>query len=265
MTSANNIAHLSSDVFNVPSPNPFQPTAGPLTPINDPGTANHGLCTLSHGGRSFKFRTNPNEIWWSYELITHIDQTYGGRVVQLLGTRLGDLTVKVECGRGGWPYFMQVISYLRDVISDQRGGSTATFEYTTRNWKLNVYAMNAPFADEVTATVREVELNFKIQEDVNGVVSAATLNGELARLQDGIYRPGQKIHNQYNDYSATNGGRPLTATSPALSGSGGPGGYSPSGIVNQVDSQLLGSNPLGLNPLGGIPFLSSIPGLGSIF
>jgi hypothetical protein len=241
--------------YDVPAYNPFQPTSGPLTGINDPGSSNHGLCTLSFGNRVFRFRTNPNEIWWTYELVTNIDQTYGGRVVQLLGTKLGDLTVKVEAGRGGWDYLMSTVLYLRDMLSDQRGGQTGVFEYTTRNWKLNVYAMNIPFQDEVNATVREMTLSFKIQEDVNGVVSGATLNAELARLQDGIYRPGQSVHNEYNDF--TKGGVPLDQ-----SGAGGPGGYTPSGITNQVDTQLQGDNPGGLNPISGIPFLPSIPGLG---
>lgn len=249
-------AHLLDPrAYDLPAYNPFQPNAIGSTRITSPGSSNHGLCTLSFGGRVFRFRTNPNEIWWTYELITKIEQTYGGRVVQLLGTKLGDLTVKVEAGRGGWDYLMQTVMYLRDLLSDQRGGQTATFEYTTRNWKMNVYAMNIPFQDEVSATVREMTLSFKIQEDVNGVVSSATLNAELAKLQDGIYRVGQSVHNKYNDFQSA-------GTTLDQSGAGGPSGYTPSGITNQVDTQPQGDNPGGLNPITGIPFLPSIPGLG---
>lgn len=236
------------------------PGAGPLQNAGV-GSTNRGLCTLSFQGRVFPFRTNPNEIWWSYELITHVEQTYGGRVVQLLGTRLGDLTVKVECGAGGWNYLMQTVQYLRDLLTDQRNGNTAVFEYTSRNWKLNVYSLVIPFEDQVDATVREITLNFKIQEDLTGVLSQISFDAELARLQDGVYGPGQQPHNKYNDFAAEAG-----ATSNAdPEGPGGPGS-SPSGITNTVDSNPLGNNPGGLNVAGGLlgGVLPSIPGLGAI-
>lgn len=255
---------VSNAIGTLAAPNPFQPTATNIDAIVAPGSTNRGICSLSANGNVFRFRTSPNEIWWTYELITHVEQTYGGRVVQILGTRLGDLTVKVECGKGGWDYLMKVVTYLRDVISDQRNGKPATFEYTTRNWKLNVYAMNVPFQDQVSATVRELAMTFKIQEDVSGIVSSTSLNAELARLQDGIYRPGQNIHNQYNDF-----GSPVPLDGGALgniagsitqlqSGAGGPSGYGTVGQPNTVDSSPQGSNQ---NSIPGLGLIPSIPGL----
>lgn len=255
---------VSDVIGQTAAPNPFQPSASTTSDIVAPGSTNHGLCSLTHSGNVFRFRTNPNEIWWTYELITHIEQTYGGRVVQILGTRLGDLTVKVECGLGGWDYLMRVVTYLRDVISDQRGGQPATFEYTTRNWKMNVYAMNVPFADQVSATVRELTMTFKIQEDVNGIVSGATLSTELARLQDGIYRPGQNIHNKYNDSSTDVDLDPAGSLGSAVditqfqSGAGGPSGFGQIGTPNTVDSTPQGATQ---NSIPGLGLLPSIPGL----
>jgi hypothetical protein len=237
--------------------NPFQPTAGAQANlIAQPGTNNRGFCSLSFGDKTFRFRTNPNQIWWDYQLITHVDETYGGRVIQLLGTRLGDLTVTIEAGMGGWSYVMQVVNYLRNMISDQRDGSTGTFEYTTRNWKLKVYAMNVPFQDEVTATTREMSLQFKIQEDVSGVVTQASLSAAFASLQEGIYAPGQNVHNEYNDN--TKGDTPMGIASISPS-------YNLPNIVNPVDGNPLGNSAGGLNIFSGIPGLSSIPGLGSLF
>jgi hypothetical protein len=145
-----------------------------------------GIATLSWGGRVFRFRTNPNEITWTYSLITHTDQTYGGRVVQILGTKIDDLTVKVDCGNGGWEYLMRVVTYIRDLMVSQRNGQPATFEYTTRNWKLNVYAASIPFADQVSATTRELTLNFKVQQDVTGTMSTNTISSALMALTAGI-------------------------------------------------------------------------------
>jgi len=234
---------------------------GAVSPkTNSPGGPHSGLCTLSFQDRVFRFRTNPNEINWTYEMISNVEQTYGGQVVQLLGTRLGDLQVKVEIGNAGWPYLMQVVLYLRDLLSDQRNGNVATFTYTTRNWVLNLYAMSIPFQDSFDETVREIELNFKIQEDVTGVLQQTTLDAELMRLQDGVYGIGQFPHNQFNDI---NGG-PAGLLNMALDymSPGGPT-YSPPNITNTVDSTPQGSNPLGADPTGLLGGL--LGGLGGIF
>lgn len=232
--------------------NSIQPSAGPDDSlIGGPGSTNHGICSLSYQGNVFRFRTNPNEIWWDYELITHTEQTYGGRVIQILGTRLGDLTVKVECGQGGWDYMMSVAAYLRNMLSDQRSGNTATFEYTTRSWKMEVYSLSLPFEDQVSATVRELTLQFKIQEDVSGIASQVSMDAALAALQDGIYTPGSSPHNMYTDPNASTipllGINPNTNVAKSF--------FNPN-IVNPVDG--LGSIP-GVGDLGGL--VGSIPGL----
>lgn len=248
------------------------PGAGPMSNNSGPSGVSTGLCTLSFQNQVFRFRTNPNEMWWNYELLQNVEETYGGRVIQVLGTRLGDLEVKVECGHGGVQYLMEVVYMLRNLMSDQRNGNPATFEYTTRNWKLNVYSMSIPFQDQFDATVREIPLNFKIQEDVTGVMSQVTLDAAFALLQDGVYAPGYPLHNQYNDASGIVGG---LAAAAGLGGTltGGltdpiaPGGptYLPAGIVNNVDSNPLGTTAAGLNPLAEIPFASAIPGLSTLF
>lgn len=214
----------------------FSANPGPPQSV-DPSKTNRGVCSLTFKEREFQFRTNPNEIWWTYELVRNVEQTYGGRVVQLLGTRLGDLQVKVECGAGGWPYLMKVVLFLRDMLSDQRGGDTAVFEYTTRNWRMKVYGMTIPFQDEVEATTRELTLNFKIQEDVTGVLSQITLNAEILRLQDGVYGGTVDPHNRYDDPFSQDAAAPTDAINPS-----GPS-YNASNITNNVGSSILGSFP----------------------
>ena len=86
---------------------------------------------LTHGGRTLRFRTNPNEFNWTHSL-NKKEQTYGGRVIQPPSTKIDDFTIKVDCGGGRWPYANQVARFLRDVMIDQRKGVPATFEYTTR-------------------------------------------------------------------------------------------------------------------------------------
>jgi hypothetical protein len=171
------------------------------TPVNavpsaDPSNSQQrGIASLTWGNHVFRFRTNPNEVRWNYSLITKTDQTYGGRVVQILGSKIDDLTVKIDCGNGGWPYLVSVVTYMRDLMIAQRNGQPAVFEYTTRGWKLKVYAANFPFGDQVTATTRELTLNFKVQEDISGIVSSSSIATALQTFVNGI---GWQ-RNQYND------------------------------------------------------------------
>lgn len=145
-----------------------------------------GICTLGFKGKTLRFRTNPNSIWWTYNLITSVDNTYGGRVVQILGANLGDLVVNIECGRAGWNYNQEVVRFMRDMINDQRKGDPGTFWYTTRNWHLKVFAASVPMHDAVNNVTGEMELRFKVQEDVSGVQTSMSLTHELNRLKDGI-------------------------------------------------------------------------------
>lgn len=166
-----------------------------VAPAVRPPAGETGIASITHGGRTLRFRTNPNEFNWSYSINKRIDQTYGGRVVQLLGTKIDDFTLKADAGGGGWPYLNRVALFLRDVMVAQRNGVPATFSYTTRGWKLNCYIASMPFQDEVTAVAREFEIVMKVQEDLSGTVSRGLLRAELAWLADGV-----GFHrNQYND------------------------------------------------------------------
>jgi hypothetical protein len=154
-----------------------------------------GIASLTHGNKTLVFRTNPNSVMWSYKLNTQVENTYGGRVVQILSTAMEDLKIVIECGLGGWDYAMRVAQFMRNMMIDQRGsGGPGTFRYTTRGWEMKVYAVSIPFQDQVTETTRQIELNFKIQEDISGVITQQTISAELARLQDRI----GFSHNQFN-------------------------------------------------------------------
>jgi hypothetical protein len=163
-----------------------------------------GIASMHHPDvGSLRFRTNPNEFGWTYTLNKRIDQTYGGRVVQLLGTKIDDFTFKADAGSkkplsgrvGGWDYMNKVAKFMRDVMVVQRNGTPATFEYTTRGWKLNCFVVSVPFEDAIEEVKREFTITCKVQEDVSGVMSKNTLDAELRKLQDGInYQRGK-----YND------------------------------------------------------------------
>lgn len=161
-------------------------------------TSERGVASISHRGRTFRFRTNPNEFRWNYTLKKRVDQTYGGRVIQLLGTSIDDFVLKADAGGGRWDYVNRVSKFLRDVMVDQRNNEPATFEYTTRGWKFNCYIVSIPFQDAVEEVLREFEIQLKVQEDVSGLLTKNSLETELRRLSDGIgFR-----RSKYNDPKA---------------------------------------------------------------
>lgn len=169
------------------------------TPLSE-GT--HGIATFKHPNvGTLRLRTNPNEFGWTYTLNKRIDNTYGGRVVQLLGTKIDDFTLKADSGGGRWEYTNLVAKFMRDCIIAQRhnGGTPVTFEYTTRGWKLNCYIVNVPFQDAIEEVKREFSIQMKVEEDISGVMSKNTLDAELSRLQDGMnYKRGQYNDPRYN-------------------------------------------------------------------
>jgi hypothetical protein len=69
----------------------------------------------------------------------------------------------------------------------QRNGIPGYFTYTTRNWNLQVYALNVPFHDAVEETVREMSLQFKVQQDVSKIAIAdQSIANLLTSLQQGM-------------------------------------------------------------------------------
>lgn len=185
---------MTSAYTNIPTGGLFNqnPMAGQQLVLNRQKF--RGIASLSHGSKSLTFRTNPNSVMWSYKLNTAVENTYGGRVVQILSTSMEDLKIIIECGLGGWNYAMKVVQFMRDMFVDQRAGEPGYFQYTTRGWHMKVYAVSIPFQDRITETTREIELHFKIQEDVSGAITKQTISTELLRLQEGI----GFSHNQFN-------------------------------------------------------------------
>lgn len=167
------------------------------------GSGERGIARMHHPDvGTLRFRTAPTEFGWSYTLNKRIDQTYGGRVVQLLGTKIDEFSFKADSGGGRWDYSNKVSKYMRDVMIAQRNGTPVTFEYTTRGWEMNLFVVSVPFQDAIEEVRREFQIQCKIQEDISGVMSRNTLSAELRRLQAGInFKRGK-----YNDPRAMGNG-----------------------------------------------------------
>jgi len=161
---------------------------------------------------------------------------------------------------GGWPYLIKVVAFLRDLMVAQRSGERAVFEYTTRGWKLKVYIANFPFSDSVSATTRELTLNFKVQEDITGIVSSQSIINSLQAFSNGV---GWQ-RDQYNSMPfAPNNNTGMIPNAETFAGAalnlpaiGNGGNYSIPGAIQSVVSTVTGGASTAAN--GGTQQLANL-------
>lgn len=115
------------------------------------------------GGPAVTFRINPSSIDWGFDIHTSVTDTVGGRVVQITGATLRDLTVTGYLGEDrkagrspdsltdhagvSWRLHEAFIDQCRSIMRHQaRDSSTpglmhqpATFNYPTRGWRWRTY------------------------------------------------------------------------------------------------------------------------------
>lgn len=209
-----------------------------------------GIASITHQGKTLRFRTNPNSVTWEYNLKTRVEETYGGQVVQVLSANIDNLRVTADAGRGGWPYLESVALFFRDMLYDQREGrgEPGVFRYPNRGWELKVFALNFPFKDSVPDILKEFTLQFKVQEDVTGIVSSSLIESEMAKLSKGIGWERNEYntpHLEWNDgvYEPI----PLDRTS------SGPGGSPTSDNDDDDDDDDKGGGSQKINPSTGFP------------
>lgn len=98
-----------------------------------------GLATL--GG--VPFRIDPTAIEWSYSIKTKSTPTVGGKVVQVFGTQVNDMTVggKFSSWQEQKAFMGQVKSWIDSTLNDQ-SQPPLRFTYAPRNWDFLVYVSN---------------------------------------------------------------------------------------------------------------------------
>jgi hypothetical protein len=159
-----------------------------------------GVATL--GG--VPFRIDPDSVSWSFKMKVADRPTVGGKVVQVLGTSLGDMTVTGRFGNGdralgdveGWQeqarFLAQVKAWVQEAL-DSSGARTLRFVYPPRRWDFRVLikAYNAP---DGGPAVRHDQADFNpgwqlvlfIVEDVAGRVVSGIQDLYIQRLMAGI-------------------------------------------------------------------------------
>lgn len=183
-----------------------------------------GTASLGYpGGPSIAFRIDPELISWNWKVLTNVVETIGGRVIQVIGAQLEDLTVQGSMGQdhsagpvngSSWRQAEQFLSVVAQIMEAQSADSNhagkmhppALFSYPPKGWRFPCYVkgLTDPDGDNsVILTPAKVNQRytlalFIVQEGSSALVKAGTTNGVLsqkaydatsafmARISDGI-------------------------------------------------------------------------------
>lgn len=149
------------------------------------------------------FRIDPESVAWDYRPKVAVHQTLAGKVVQVLGVVIGDMTVVGSFGRGGWEAQERFLSNMKTVADQQverDAGQPVRFHYPVRGWDFPVYLKDYSTPDGANSVTMSPNIinprwqltlflptpGFKLQQ--------AATNQFLQRLKEGL---GFKI-NEFN-------------------------------------------------------------------
>lgn len=135
------------------------------------------------------FRLQPQSVNWGFTTRTSVTETIGGKVVQVLGVDLGDMTVLGSFGVGGWREQEAFLAKMRWVSTEQVKDYTGTpqrFIVPSRGWDFGVFlkAVSPGTHDASTINLRW-SLTLAIVTDNVGLKAVAE-NIFISRLAQGL-------------------------------------------------------------------------------
>jgi hypothetical protein len=168
-----------------------------------------GTATLGYaGGPSVAFRIDPELIDWTWTVQlpqTNVIETIGGRVIQVLGASLDDLTIQGSLGQdatdaaGGqsWQLAQTFLTTVTAIMEQQSADSNqqstmhqpAVFSYPPKGWQWNVYVKGLTDPDGGNSIIlrpgkmnqRYVLTLFIVNEGAELTAAGTTANGALAQ------------------------------------------------------------------------------------
>ena len=150
---------------------------------------------LGTGDVGVTFPFNPDTVSWDYSENIFSQDTLGGRVVQLLSVSLNGMTMT---GRAGSRKELQKMANAFKGIMEfhVRTLEPVYFKVPSREWSFSVYLQAVPqLSWDVTATSYPYQLQFLVEEDLNGIKTHEINTEALKRLASGIgYDYNKDIH-----------------------------------------------------------------------
>ena len=181
-----------------------------------------GSATLGFaGGPAVTFRLDPEAISWTWQVLTSVTETIGGRVIQVIGAYLDDLQISGSFGQDhstpegeSWRQAEAFLKMVTAIMEHQSQDATqqdlmhppAIFTYPPKNYRFRVYVKALTDADGGNSIVmtpgkfnqRYTLSLFIVQDGSDALVKAGTTNGVfsskqqeaiasyMARISDGI-------------------------------------------------------------------------------
>lgn len=130
------------------------------------------------------FPYNPNSIDWSYTLNKASFNTAGGRVTQVLSTKIDTLTWEGDAGSRDnlltlYSQFKQIQNYQ---IAEE---DSCDLIVPSRWWKIKVWARSMEIGWDYQSVTYPYRMQFEVDEDFGQIATAIT-SQEIERLADGI-------------------------------------------------------------------------------
>lgn len=148
---------------------------------------------------NYRFRLDPSSVSWDFKVHVRDVKTIGGKVVQVLGTSLGDMTVTGSFGKGGHREQVEMLRSMSKVGDEMMYGSRTPkgvapirFVYPPRKWDFRVYlrAFSQPgdrvaahFAPEIIAPGFMLTL-FIVEDNAN--LKKVAQDAYISRLSAGL-------------------------------------------------------------------------------
>jgi hypothetical protein len=170
----------------------FEPSLAGRKLKKQPGS----LATLN----GVPFRINPESVEWTFSIKSSDVPTVGGKVIQVYGVDLGDMTVTGSFGKGGWKSqqrFLERMKLIADKQATQmmdRGGRERPqrFVFPAKKWDFLVWLKRYSSPDGAKAVRLHNEnfnpkwsLTFQITEDNIGLKTVIK-DAYIARLSRGV-------------------------------------------------------------------------------
>lgn len=198
---------------------------------------------------------DPDEVTWDFRIKAAVQSTIGGRVIQVFGTELGDMTVRGQFGNGnrgagdtaGWEAaerFMAEIIELAKATAADPDVTPVRFRVPSMDWGFNVHVKNiVPLTHTVNSPAMEYNLTLFIVEDITQTVSKGITDKYIERLMKGI---GWE-QTEYN-------GPTVDQLDELLSPYGGSvRGYMEGQVISILEESGMGGTSVGQGPVGGAP------------
>lgn len=107
------------------------------------------MAALMHLG-GIPIHSNPEDVRWSFRMKTWDTKCMGGKVIQILGTELSDITIRGHFGQGrkdlgdkeGWEDYLRLRDQVKkwsQAAESSDGTQPLHFTYTPQNWDFPVF------------------------------------------------------------------------------------------------------------------------------